>query len=248
MTGRLTVILGPMFAGKSTELMRRVKRELHAKKSCFIVKYQADTRYSHDCMSTHDRLTLNVNASVSKLGDINPADWMSYDVIAIDEGQFFPDIVSFCEKAADMGKTVYVSALDGDFRRHPFGKVLELIPHSNEVVKLTAVCMMCHEEDASFTRRTVQSEETELIGGAEMYIATCRRCFLQKEPPTPGRLNKLQESFRAVESILGKEVLKPVNPNASQDQKRTSIVPQEENTPPAVQADGDEPAAKKARR
>lgn len=222
-TGRLTVILGPMFAGKSTELMRRVKREMHARKTCFVIKYSKDTRYSADNMATHDRLTLVANAAVSKLSEIKREAWLAADVIAVDEGQFFPDVIEFCQQAADMGKIVIVSALDGDFRRQPFGRVLELVPLSDEVVKLTAVCMLCHENDAIFTRRIGMSDQTELIGGEESYKAVCRDCYLHPDQPTPRKLARSQMCFAAVEAACGKENapsaggLQEQDPNKNQD-------------------------------
>lgn len=96
----------------------------------------------------------------------------NYDVIAIDEGQFFPDvfistlickIAQFCEKLANDGKIVLVAALDGSFERKPFNTILELIPLCEKVVKLTAVCWYCKQDNASFTKRTVNSKESNLI-------------------------------------------------------------------------------------
>lgn len=172
--GSIQMIIGPMFAGKSTELLRRIKRYEVAKKKCLLIKYINDDRYSKDCISTHDKQTVFAL----------PCDKLSmashlvkdYEVIGIDEGQFFPDLVSFSEDAANMGKVVIVSALDGTFQRKSFGKVLELIPLAESVIKLNAVCMVCCN-DASFTARTVEEKKTELIGGAESYKSVCRKCF-----------------------------------------------------------------------
>src|SRR5690348_9043635 len=87
----------------------------------------------------------------------------------------FPDLVEFCEKMADMGKTVIVAALDGTFQRKPFGNVLNLVPLAESVCKLNAVCMLC-QKDAAFTKRTVQDTALEVIGGADKYVAVCRAC------------------------------------------------------------------------
>lgn len=198
MHGRLELIIGPMFAGKTTELMRRVKREIHARKTCFVIKYSKDTRYNDEHVASHDRSTLKANASVSSLADVGDR-WMSFEVIAIDEGQFYPDLIDFATKAADSGKIVIISALDGDYLRKPFGSICEIVPMCESVDKLTAVCMMCHEAPAHFTRRTVQSCQQELIGGAEMYIATCRRCFNDPVPPSPRRMTKVRDAIREVE-------------------------------------------------
>ncbi|KAF8282603.1 putative thymidine kinase [Trypanosoma cruzi] len=177
--GHIELIIGPMFAGKTTELMRRVRRELFARRSCYVIKHSRDARYSRESVSSHDKLLLGATAAVAELREVGDA-WCPYDVVAVDEGQFFPDIVGFCNTAADAGKTVIVSALDGDYRRQPFDGICRLIPLAESVKKLTAVCMECHCRSASFTYRTVSSEKRELIGGADMYIAACRTCFVTK--------------------------------------------------------------------
>jgi hypothetical protein len=105
-----------------------------------------------------------------------------YDCIGIDEGQFFPDIVPFCEKMANIGKTVIVAALDGTFQRKPFGSVLDLIPLAESVTKLSAVCMLCYN-DASFTERLGDELAVEVIGGSDKYLAVCRQCYFSKPPP-----------------------------------------------------------------
>jgi len=99
-----------------------------------------------------------------------------YEVIGIDEGQFFPDIVTFSEQMANMGKIVIIAALDGTFQRKPFNNILELIPLAEDVTKLTAVCTYC-QKDASFSKRIGKETEVEVIGGADKYVAVCRGCF-----------------------------------------------------------------------
>lgn len=98
------------------------------------------------------------------------------DCIGIDEGQFFPDLVQFCEEMANKGKVLVIAALDGTFQRKPFGSVLDLVPMAEDVIKLSAVCMQCHRP-ASFTKRTVNDTAVEVIGGADKYISVCRSCF-----------------------------------------------------------------------
>lgn len=197
-SGRIELILGPMFAGKTTELMRRVKREIHARRRCFVIKYSKDVRYDEENVASHDHATLRAQAAVATLSEVKEA-WREFDVVAVDEGQFFPDIVPFCNTAADAGKVVMVSALDGDYLRRPFGQICELFPHCESVEKLTAVCMMCHCQLASFTRRTVEASEQELIGGADMYIATCRNCHNAKSIPSITAMRNVNKAIKEVE-------------------------------------------------
>mmetsp|Transcript_24835 Transcript_24835/g.53824 ORF Transcript_24835/g.53824 Transcript_24835/m.53824 type:complete len:134 (+) Transcript_24835:3-404(+) len=111
-----------------------------------------------------------------------------FDVIGIDEGQFFPDIVPFCDMLASEGKIVVVAALDGTFQRKPFGTVLELIPLAESVCKLTAVCKGCFS-DAAFTKRLGAETAVEVIGGSEMYLPVCRQCYEKQQPfrSSPGK-------------------------------------------------------------
>jgi thymidine kinase len=103
-------------------------------------------------------------------------DLESVDCIGIDEGQFFDDIVEFCELNANKGKVVIVSALDSNFKKEAFGKILDLIPKCEEVTKLKAVCMICFKE-ASFSKRICKNEDEILIGGSNEYISVCRKCY-----------------------------------------------------------------------
>lgn len=208
--GRIELVIGPMFAGKTTELMRRVKREIHARRSCFVIKYAKDTRYDACNVASHDQLTLRAQAAVSQLDEVKEQ-WRKFDVLAIDEGQFFSDLVDFCNTAADAGKIVMVSALDGDYRRKPFGQICELVPYCESVEKLTAVCMMCHDRPACFTRRTVNVEQQELIGGADMYIATCRECYMKQQVPSLDEMRSQQQAIKEIErSYLGVASKKPL--------------------------------------
>ena len=181
--GHIELIIGPMFSGKSTELMRRIKRHMIAKRDCIVVKYFKDKRYSEGDMATHDRQLLK--ASSTETLDTIYESLLTHDVIGIDEGQFFPDVsnavsdsqvVEVSDKLAEKGKVVIISALDGTFQKKPFGRILELIPLCEQVNKLTAVCVGCGK-DASFSQRLTCEKTVELIGGADLYRPVCRTCF-----------------------------------------------------------------------
>ncbi|KAG2374781.1 hypothetical protein C9374_010525 [Naegleria lovaniensis] len=179
-TGHIQLIFGNMFAGKTSELLRRMRRYQIALKECVLIKYINDVRYSKESVSTHDQVQQRAIPTdrLEKIAHLV----QNYDVIGIDEGQFFPDLVDFCEAAANGGKIVIVSALDGTFQRKPFGDVLRLIPMAESVVKLKAVCMVCCK-DAAFTKRITDEQQTEVIGGSDKYIAVCRECFMTRNTP-----------------------------------------------------------------
>lgn len=156
--------------------MRRIRRYTHANKKCQIIKYSKDTRYDSERASTHDLQKCDA-IGCSKLSDLSEEQLERLDCIGIDEGQFFcPDVVEFADRWATRGKVVIVAALDATFERRPFGNILELIPLAEQVLKLNAVCMVCHR-DASFTKRIGSETAVEVIGGADKYLSTCRTCF-----------------------------------------------------------------------
>lgn len=189
--GKIELIFGPMFSGKSTELHRRIRRHKIAGRSVLLIKYKDDTRYAHICGSnanvTHDHQTLPAHSAKELMGNMDNIAH-NYDVIGIDEGQFFGDVVAFCDRWANKGKVVICAALDGTYEREMFNDILKLVPMAESVDKLTSVCAMC-SKDASFTLRCFDSSKNssrekeeedgpvELIGGAEMYKAACRKCY-----------------------------------------------------------------------
>ncbi|CAB3368427.1 Hypothetical predicted protein [Cloeon dipterum] len=151
-----------------------MKRYQVANKRCLVFKYSGDTRYDNVSLSTHDQQKLPAISASNLLEYFDIA--LKYDVVGIDEGQFFADTVDFCEKLADSGKMVVVAALDGTYQRKGFGNILQLVPLAESVEKLNAVCMMCFES-ASYTKRIGKEQEVEVIGGAEKYMAVCRSCY-----------------------------------------------------------------------
>ncbi|XP_054281708.1 thymidine kinase, cytosolic-like isoform X3 [Macrosteles quadrilineatus] len=194
--GQIQIIFGPMFSGKTTELIRRLKRYRFADYRCMLVRYANDNRYSTKDVSTHEGHRLPAISAV-KLADVN-VDTSHFDVIGIDEGQFFPDTVEFCERMANAGKIVVVAALDGTYQRERFGSILDLVPLAENVVKLTAVCMSCFN-DAAFTKRIGSETQVEIIGGVERYMAVCRECHKLEAPVKRSpfkQINGVDESIK----------------------------------------------------
>lgn len=173
--------LGPMFSEKTTELIRNVKRAVVAGLRSVIIKYADDNRYGDDeALYTHDGTSLKTMNGIRVvktllLMDVHIEQYES--VIAIDEGQFYPDLREFVQICMSKGKKVYISALDGDYLQRPFGKVGEVIPLCTFITKLSGICMMCKNANSSYTLRTVADVETKLIGGTEKYISVCYECY-----------------------------------------------------------------------
>lgn len=171
--GRLEMVVGPMFSGKTSELIRRLKRHSIAGLKCFAIKYQKDIRYSADNISTHEKVIYHAKPAVELLPLLEEA--RQYDVIGIDEGQFFGDVLKFANELRNMGKVVMISALDMDFRREPFAFTAMLMAVSDECQKMKSVCVVC-KRDAAFSKRLNDETSLEVIGGLETYAAACLFC------------------------------------------------------------------------
>jgi thymidine kinase len=179
MRGTIELILGCMFSGKTTYLLHRLNKYRIANKKVLLIKYSLDNRYSKDKIVTHDKFSISVDTyCTDKLLDMKLS-LDEFDVVGIDEGQFFQGIDSFSEIHALMGKTVIISALDGDYTRKQFPSIVNLIPISDKIKKFNAVCEFCFDI-ASFTLRKIESKESILIGGKESYSPCCRRCWILK--------------------------------------------------------------------
>ncbi|OVA16040.1 Thymidine kinase [Macleaya cordata] len=180
-SGEIHVILGPMFAGKTTALLRRMISESGNGRSVAVIKSDKDTRYGLDSIVTHDGKKLpcwampDLSSFRMKLGTDA---YDKLDVIGIDEAQFFEDLYDFCCEAADHdGKTVIVAGLDGDYLRRRFGTVLDILPLADSVTKLTARCELCGKR-AFFTLRKTEETQTELIAGSDVYMPVCRQHYV----------------------------------------------------------------------
>ncbi|KAL7185915.1 hypothetical protein ACSBR2_027800 [Camellia fascicularis] len=194
-SGEIHVIVGPMFAGKTTALLRRVKSEGNNGRNVAIIKSSKDTRYAVDSVVTHDGTKFpcwalpDLLSFRQKFGD---EAYAKLDVIGIDEAQFFGDLYDFCCKVADHdGKTVIVAGLDGDYLRRSFGSVLDIIPIADSITKLTARCELCGKR-AFFTLRKTDETETELIGGSNVYMPVCRQHYVNGQAVMEAARNVLE--------------------------------------------------------
>ena len=173
--GRLEVIIGNMFSGKSTELIRRINREKSIKKKILVINFADDNRYSTNSVATHDQLKVT-SLRLKTLSDFNVNFIPQYDSFFIDEGQFFPDLYIFVKNLVEtFKKHVVVSGLDGDANKNQFGEMIKLIPICDTVDKLHAYCNKCNDGTiAPFTKRTSECSQVIDIGGINKYIPVCR--------------------------------------------------------------------------
>ena len=176
--GKLELIIGNMFSGKSSELIRRINREKSINKKILVVNFSGDNRYSNCSIATHDNVKLNC-LKLEKLNEITENMILSYDSFFIDEGQFFPDLYIVVKLLVDNHhKHVVVSGLDGDASRNTFGDIVKLIPLCDTLDKLTAYCCKCLDgTPAPFTKKKGGGKSLIDIGGSDKYTPVCRYHF-----------------------------------------------------------------------
>jgi thymidine kinase len=186
--GRVEVISGPMFAGKTEELLRRVRRAVIAGRRVVVVGHVLDDRHGADRLASHAGLD-HPSIAVASAGDIERAVEPDTEILAIDEAQFFgPDLVATVNDLADRGLVVIVAGLDVTFDARPFEPLPTLMALAERVDKLTAICAVCGE-DAAFHLRvgtptaSAGALVADNVGGTGKYQARCRRHL--REPGGP---------------------------------------------------------------
>tara|TARA_B100000902_G_scaffold397882_1_gene462956 strand:+ start:5744 stop:6325 length:582 start_codon:yes stop_codon:yes gene_type:complete len=182
-SGYLELFLGPMWSGKTSELVRRYTRLTSCDISVLAINYIDDIRYSKDSISTHDKICIPCSRAqkLSHISDIindkQSELFKNSTIILINEGQFFDDIVEWVKCAVDIHKKhVFICGLDGDYKREPFGNWLNLIPLCDKVTKLTAYCKLCKKREAIFSHRIGDEKSQTVIGNN--YMSLCRNCYL----------------------------------------------------------------------
>lgn len=173
--GRIEVVCGSMFSGKTEELIRRLRRAQFAKQKVEIFKPAIDTRYSDEEVVSHDHnaipsTPLDSSASILLLSS-------DIDVVGIDEAQFFDEgLVSVCNELANRGVRVIIAGLDMDFKGIPFGPMPALCAIADDVTKVHAICVKCGSL-AYVSHRTVANDKRVLLGETQEYEPLCRECY-----------------------------------------------------------------------
>tara|TARA_B100000795_G_scaffold224736_1_gene180241 strand:- start:73 stop:657 length:585 start_codon:yes stop_codon:yes gene_type:complete len=180
-TGYLKVILGSMFAGKSSELIKEYNR--HKTYNRFLINHIIDDRYSTNgkTMATHNNIIVECQ-SCNKLSELFGEKYDEniinlHDVFFINEGQFFVDLYVCVDILVNKyNKKVYVCGLDGDYERKNFGSILDIIPLCDDIIKLKGICTECSVCDSIFTYRITNEKEQTFVS-TKSYISLCRKCY-----------------------------------------------------------------------
>jgi len=172
--GYLEIILGPMFSGKTSELIKIYNKNSD---NTVAINYLGDQRYDDKKLSTHDKQMIDC-IQATKLNDINQyPEIINKNIILINEGQFFPDLTEFViDMVENKYKTVYVCGLDADFQKNKFGNILDLIPICDKVRKLQGKCSECYYSNSIFSHRITQ-ENNQIVIGSDNYKPLCRKCY-----------------------------------------------------------------------
>lgn len=179
--GWIEVICGPMFSGKSEELIRRLRRAMIARKRVQVFKPALDDRYSSDEIVSHGDVRMKSQVVSTANEILERLDWRS-EVVGVDEVNFLgPELIPVVTRLADSGKQVILAGLDTDYLGRPFAPIPELLALAEAITKTLAICMRCGNP-AKHTQRLIASDELIVVGAAGIYEARCRRCF---EPGVP---------------------------------------------------------------
>lgn len=175
--GKLEIIFGPMYAGKSTYMLHELSRyHKGPNKKVMVVVSKKDTR---EFLTHNSNIQINLNnKSVDNLSELYDTElYKESEIIGIDESQFFTDLMDFYHTSVEKDhKHIIVSGLAQDFQRNKFGSILDLIPFADKLVKLSALCKCGNE--AIFSKRIVNNDSQILIGASEAYVPVCREHYL----------------------------------------------------------------------
>ena len=180
--GYLKIIVGSMFSGKTTELIKEYNRYKSCGFRCCFINHSSDERYNSGTnkTSTHNKVMVN-SASCNLLHELFheiPSRIIdSNDIFFINEGQFFKDLYEWVDWLVNKKKKkVYVCGLDGDFQRKKFGSILDIVPLCDDIIKLKAICKDCKNIEGIFTYR-LSNEIEQTVIGSDNYTSLCRKCY-----------------------------------------------------------------------
>lgn len=180
----IKLIIGPMFSGKTSKLITNYDRLITSNissKNILVINHTFDTRYSQNCLATHNNVTDIGCEMIQNLTHITPKliKKNDYKAILINEGQFFEDIHNWVKiiSKSDLDTEVIICGLDADYKQEPFADFLNIIPYCRSVEKLTSICSVCFKHQAEMTIRTSENKDQVVIGNHDIYRPICSECY-----------------------------------------------------------------------
>ena len=168
-----------MFSGKSTELLKIIKKYTLLQKNILAINHIFDKRYGCNKIISHDKKETNCKQIELLEPEITTDEYKNADIIAIEEGHFFEDLVPFVTKSLNDNKKIYVAGLSGDYQMKPIGTILELIPMCNTVTKLSALCLQCNDGTPAHFSKRISKNSNQIFVGSNEYIPVCRKHFFK---------------------------------------------------------------------
>jgi thymidine kinase len=205
--GRLDIILGTMFSGKTTYLLSEIAKLAELNYKLLYINIDFDDR-STNIYSTHNpffdnhvdfikRESINKNVNMIKLRKLTDVDYNLYDIIIVDEAHFFDDIISFTNNCLDNKKYIIVAGLQADYKGNKFGKILDLIPICSDIKRLHAYCSECARDKicriAIYSKKITKSKKNIDIGGSDKYIPVCREHYKEEQQNIEIKKNKINK-------------------------------------------------------
>jgi len=197
--GRIVFIGGPMFSGKTTELFARLRTFIVAEKEVILLKHTRDDRYGNKngLNQSHDGMQM----ICQEISDLSSFDVSSYDVIGIDEGQFFSNLAESCVKWRKLDKTIIVAGLNATAKNTPWPEISNLVSVADDIIMVHTVCILCGDSQASRTKAIVEVPLNNiLVGGSEKFVPTCWPCQELEIPQK--KLNQRQGSIKKIKKLF----------------------------------------------
>jgi len=178
-SGYLQLIIGPMFAGKTSNLLQLYKMYKLINKRICVINFIEDKRYDENKLCNHDKEMISC-LNLKLICDLNDDDLLHNDIFLINEGQFFLDLKeSVLNLVEKYNKIVYVCGLDSDFNREPFQNIVDLIPYADEIIKKYAICVYCKNGNKALFSHRITNEKDRKVIGSDNYIPLCRKCYIK---------------------------------------------------------------------
>ena len=192
--GYLELILGPMFSGKTTTLLKIYSQCKFCNIPVSVINFEGDTRYCDSSMlSSHDKHMIPCikGSSIKQIFIDNKEELDKSEVYLINEGQFFTDILEVIDLVENRNKRVYICGLDGDFQKNKIGSLIDLIPHCDKVHKLRALCSECKDGKQALFSYRITDETDQVVIGVDNYKPVCRKCYndLNKKKEEKHKIN-----------------------------------------------------------
>ena len=209
MSGRLDLILGCMFAGKTGEFISRYRKYKGMGREILVINHSSDKRYGKGVVSTHDRDKITCMSSDGLLEISTSERYIKADIIMIEEAQFFTDLVEFVQHGMDIDRKHFiVCGLSGDCFRRPFGEILDLIPLCTDITHLKALCVECDREGqecpAVYSMRKTSDKRQTVVGAADTYFPVCHRHYMVNYFDSSESTDKWESKTKNTTTTTGK--------------------------------------------